>query len=46
MINENDVGLYVMLAMKNLYFLNIQTENVVSEIGEKGEKLVKEFFEK
>ena len=32
MVNENDIGLYVMLAMKNLYFTNIQTENVVSEV--------------
>ncbi|HBI1562653.1 MULTISPECIES: hypothetical protein [Enterococcus] len=32
MINKNEIGLYVMLAMKNLYFTNIQTENVVSEV--------------
>ncbi len=31
-LNEKDIGLYVMLSMKNLYFTNIQTENVASEV--------------
>lgn len=32
MVTEKDIGLYVMLAMKNLYFTNIQTENIASKV--------------
>jgi hypothetical protein len=27
-----EIGLYVQLAMKNLYFMNLQIENVTSEV--------------
>ncbi|HBI1562881.1 MULTISPECIES: hypothetical protein [Enterococcus] len=32
MVTEKDIGLYVMLAMKNLYFTNIQIENIASKV--------------
>lgn len=32
LINATDIGWYVTLAMKNLFFPRIQTENVVSEV--------------
>ena len=32
MENIDHLGLYVTLAMKNLYFLNVQIDNVVSEV--------------
>lgn len=38
LINATDIGLYVTLAMKNLFFPRIQTENVVSEV----QRLVKQ----
>lgn len=32
MSNTDNLGVYVNLAMKNLYFLNVQIDNVVSEV--------------